>query len=156
MGTPSNIRQQRFGKAGNVVDISSAHARRRTRNAWRILQVVAISSAIGFAAPLAANYFRHDISSVIGSHAAPAAQAVGFTRDAIPICTGGNRAARKVTCLVDGDTGWAHGVKWRLLNIDTPKISSPECSSEYNTAVAARDRLQALMTAGYRINWTPA
>ena len=104
---------------------------------------------IGFAAHMATNYFRDGIGSVIGSQAVPAAQIVGFNRGTIPICSGGNRAARKVTCLVDGDTGWEHGVKWRLL-------STPGCSSEYNTAIAARDRLQALMGAGYRIDWTGA
>ena len=30
-----------------------------------------------------------------------------------PVCSGGNRAARKLTCIVDGDTGWENGVKWR-------------------------------------------
>jgi endonuclease YncB( thermonuclease family) len=40
---------------------------------------------------------------------------------AIDMCSGGDRAARKVTCLVDGDTGWERGVKWRLLDIDAPE-----------------------------------
>lgn len=39
---------------------------------------------------------------------------------ALEICTGPDRAERKVTCLVDGDTGWEAGVKWRLVDVDTP------------------------------------
>jgi endonuclease YncB( thermonuclease family) len=40
---------------------------------------------------------------------------------AIDTCSGGNRAARKVTRIVDGDTIWQAGVKMRLLDIDTPE-----------------------------------
>ena len=29
----------------------------------------------------------------------------------IPVCSGGDRAARKLTCIVDGDIGWERGVK---------------------------------------------
>lgn len=70
---------------------------------------------------------------------------------ALPVCEGGDRAARKLTCIVDGDTGWEAGVKWRMLGIDTPEISSPECEAEYTTGIAARDRLRELMARGYRI-----
>ncbi|MEO1749922.1 MAG: hypothetical protein AAFR27_15140 [Pseudomonadota bacterium] len=49
--------------------------------------------------------------------------AIAYVSDAyaLDICTGGDRAARKVTCLVDGDTGWQNGVKWRLEGVDTPE-----------------------------------
>jgi endonuclease YncB( thermonuclease family) len=60
---------------------------------------------------------------------------------------------RRATCLVDGDTGWENGVKWRLSDVDTPEISSPGCPSELQQGLAARDRLQRLMAAGYTINW---
>src|SRR5690606_633665 len=59
-----------------------------------------------------------------------AVAALAGPAEAIEICSGGNRAARKVTCLVDADTGWERGVKWRLLDIDTPEISRPECPRE--------------------------
>ena len=59
-----------------------------------------------------------------------------------------------MTCLVDGDTGWENGVKWRLSDVDTPEISSPGCSSELQKGLAAaRERLQDLMAAGYTIEW---
>jgi endonuclease YncB( thermonuclease family) len=71
--------------------------------------------------------------------------------DALPLCTGGDRAARKVTCLVDGDTGWEKGVKWRLLDIDTPETSGAECSQERQIGKQATQRLQDLMAGGYRL-----
>ena len=70
---------------------------------------------------------------------------------AIPICSGGDRAVRKVTCLVDGDTGWERGVKWRAIDVDTPEIDHAECQQEKRLGIAARDRLRQLMAGGYRI-----
>jgi endonuclease YncB( thermonuclease family) len=55
------------------------------------------------------------------------------------------------TCLIDGDTGRDNGEKWRLVSIDTPELSEPECENEKRLAVAARDRLRTLLAAGYRI-----
>ncbi len=72
-------------------------------------------------------------------------------RGPIPACSGGDRAARQVTCIVDGDTGWQDGDKWRIANIDTPEISSPECANERSRGYAARDRLRMLMTRGYTL-----
>jgi endonuclease YncB( thermonuclease family) len=43
------------------------------------------------------------------------------------------------TCLIDGDTGRDKGEKWRLMSIDTPELSEPECDNERRLAVAARD-----------------
>ncbi|MEC5292643.1 thermonuclease family protein [Aurantimonas sp. C2-6-R+9] len=74
--------------------------------------------------------------------------------DAIPVCSGGDRAARKLTCIVDGDTGWERGVKWRALDVDTPEISQPECAEERRLGLKARERLRQLMAGGYRIEWT--
>ena len=73
---------------------------------------------------------------------------------AFPICEGPNRTARKVTCLVDGDTGWESGVKWRLQGVDAPELSNPECSNERNLAEDATARLGELMDGGYQIEWT--
>lgn len=70
---------------------------------------------------------------------------------AIEICSGGDRAARKVTCLVDGDTGWEHGAKWRMIGIDTPETAQAECVEERATGKMATLRLQELMAGGYRL-----
>lgn len=71
----------------------------------------------------------------------------------MPICSGGDRAARKVTCIYDGDTGWERGRKWRLLDIDTPELGArdAECKAETQIGRQARDRLRGLMASGYRV-----
>jgi endonuclease YncB( thermonuclease family) len=46
---------------------------------------------------------------------------------AIDVCAGGNRAERKVTCVMDGETIWQDGVKMRLLEIDTPETFQAQC-----------------------------
>jgi endonuclease YncB( thermonuclease family) len=73
-------------------------------------------------------------------------------RTGMTICSGGNRAASGVTCLVDGDTGWENGEKWRIANIDTPELSKPQCAAERRQALAARDRLRSLMAVGYSLS----
>lgn len=70
------------------------------------------------------------------------------------MCSGGNRAARKVTCLVDGDTGWEHGVKWRLKDVDTPEYAAhAECPEEPARAAQATARMLEMMRGGYEIDW---
>ncbi|TPW31186.1 thermonuclease family protein [Pararhizobium mangrovi] len=74
---------------------------------------------------------------------------------AIPICHGSHRAERKVTCLIDGDSGWQDGVKWRYAAIDAPEMGShASCPREKRLAKQSRDRLRALMADGYTVNDT--
>jgi micrococcal nuclease len=79
--------------------------------------------------------------------------AVAMPAHAIDVCTGGNRAARNVTCIYDGDTGWQHGLKWRLVDIDAPEIQDAACPRERTLALRSRDRVAELMRAGYVIHW---
>lgn len=70
----------------------------------------------------------------------------------IDLCKGGNRAARKVTCIVDGDTGWERGVKWRMKGVDTPeKGHRAACAAENRISAKATARLWQLMRGGYRL-----
>ncbi|MFD0916884.1 thermonuclease family protein [Pseudahrensia aquimaris] len=70
----------------------------------------------------------------------------------IGTCSGGNRAARQVTCIVDGDTGWERGVKWRMAGIDTPERGKrAACSAERRKSTEATKRLIQLMRGGYRL-----
>jgi endonuclease YncB( thermonuclease family) len=56
------------------------------------------------------------------------------------------------TCLVDGDTGWQDGTKWRMQGIDAPeKDNKAECESERVKAQASLQRLAELMAPGYMI-----
>lgn len=90
------------------------------------------------------HYIAIALALVIGS--VSAAQAINE-------CSGGNRKARKVTCIVDGDTGWEKGVKWRLKNVDTPERGSrAECSKERILHKKATARLISLMKNGYTLS----
>lgn len=61
-----------------------------------------------------------------------------------PICAGSVR----ITCVVDGDTFWLDGVKYRIADIDTPEISEPRCAEEKALGEQAKVRLQSLLNAG--------
>jgi endonuclease YncB( thermonuclease family) len=54
------------------------------------------------------------------------------------VCHGGNRAARHVTCVVDGDTWWRDGVKYRLACVDAVEIDDMR-------GIEARDELRQLL-----------
>lgn len=56
--------------------------------------------------------------------------------------------ARRVTCVVDGDTLWWHGERLRLIGIDTPESHSPKCRVQSPLAGAATDRLVELLNGG--------
>lgn len=63
-----------------------------------------------------------------------------------PLCHGG----RRVTCVVDGDTFWKDGVKYRLLDIDAPESSydKARCGYERERAAEATQLLQRLLRSG--------
>lgn len=51
-------------------------------------------------------------------------------------------------CVVDGDTFWFRGDKYRIADIDTPETHGPRCAAEGELGSMATRRLQALMNAG--------
>jgi micrococcal nuclease len=51
-------------------------------------------------------------------------------------------------CVVDGDTFWFSGEKYRIADIDTPEIHGPKCAAEGALGARATDRLQTLMNEG--------
>lgn len=61
-----------------------------------------------------------------------------------PVCAGGHR----VTCVVDGDTFWLDGTKYRIADIDTPEVSNFGCAAEKALGDRATARLAALLNAG--------
>lgn len=57
------------------------------------------------------------------------------------------------TCLVDADTGWQDGTKWRFEGVDAPEMDDKaECAAEREKAAKALGRLKSLMTEGYAIS----
>lgn len=52
-------------------------------------------------------------------------------------------------CVVDGDTFWFQGDKYRIADIDTPETHGPRCAAESALGARATQRLQALMNEGH-------
>ena len=87
-------------------------------------------------------------ASLPSPHGTASREPEGENRDGpVALCS----LLQRRTCLIDGDTGRDNGKKWRLISIDTPELSEPECDNERRLGTAARDRLRALLAGGYRI-----
>jgi endonuclease YncB( thermonuclease family) len=54
----------------------------------------------------------------------------------------------RVDCVVDGDTFWYRGEKYRVADINTPEVSSPGCAAEAALGAQATQRLHALLNEG--------
>jgi endonuclease YncB( thermonuclease family) len=52
------------------------------------------------------------------------------------------------TCVVDGDTIWLEGVNIRVLDIDAPEISKPNCLTEKALGLRAKSRLLFWLNEG--------
>ncbi|MGV3490219.1 MAG: thermonuclease family protein [Devosia sp.] len=57
-------------------------------------------------------------------------------------------SASRYTCVVDGDTFWLEGVKYRVADIDTPEVSQPGCAAERALGRRATQRFAELLNAG--------
>lgn len=51
-------------------------------------------------------------------------------------------------CVVDGDTFWFEGEKYRIADIDTPETHPARCAEEAALGAAATERLNGLLNAG--------
>lgn len=61
-----------------------------------------------------------------------------------PTCTNGKRT----TCIVDGDTFWFQGIKYRIIGYDAPEAGDgARCDQERALADRATQQLQHLMSA---------
>ncbi len=142
----------------NVVNLSDKRNKGRRRvlflSGTACLILIMFLFAVGFLHDRQKPALPFELSTMYRQFFSSSLPISNVKRGPIPICSGGNRAGRRVSCLVDGDTGWEAGVKWRLLNVDAPELSSSQCQAERRMALRARQRLQVLMSNGYRIDWT--
>jgi endonuclease YncB( thermonuclease family) len=79
-----------------------------------------------------------------GSTPAPQSVAVDSLSADFGYCHSGGGT----NCVVDGDTFWFRGEKYRIADIDTPETHGPRCEAEGTLGKRATDRLQGLMNAG--------
>lgn len=56
--------------------------------------------------------------------------------------------AKRITCVVDGDTFWVRGEKVRIINIDAPEIQHAKCDAERRLGMVTRQRLGELLSGG--------
>jgi endonuclease YncB( thermonuclease family) len=56
--------------------------------------------------------------------------------------------AKRIDCMVDGDTFWMAGTKIRIADIDTPETPPPRCAREGRLGKAATLKMQAMLNAG--------
>ena len=54
----------------------------------------------------------------------------------------------RVNCVVDGDTFWFEGQKYRLADIDTPETHPPRCAQEARLGTRAIERLRDWLNSG--------
>ena len=62
--------------------------------------------------------------------AASPAPVVTTTPEAALVGDFGRCGFVRITCVVDGDTFWLDGTKYRIADINTPEVSSPQCARE--------------------------
>lgn len=123
-----------------VVDWIEKSKRARRRRRLRLIGLAVVGSVAGGAIGWFGQSFLQR---------APEAQAMQLVSDAdtnvarFSVC---NIVRR--TCVVDGDTFWLEGVKYRIADIDTPEISPPRCEYERELGYRARDRLLVLLNEG--------
>lgn len=125
--------------------------RRRGRAPLRQLLLVA---AAGFVGTLAALHVLSDGAFLTEGKAMAADRPVAWRSSGASVrdfevarfglChTGGGR-----NCVVDGDTFWFAGEKYRIADIDTPETHPPRCSDEARLGRAATVRLQRWLNSG--------
>lgn len=68
----------------------------------------------------------------------------GATASPMPICGTGKR----ITCVVDGDTFWLRGTKYRIADIDAPEVDHARCRAERERGLQATRRLADLLGQG--------
>lgn len=54
----------------------------------------------------------------------------------------------RINCVVDGDTFWLKGTKYRIADINAPEVSNPGCNAEAALGERATSRLVDLLNGG--------
>ena len=116
-----------------------AAARRRSNARWATFWLILI--AFLGAAGIASLLLGALPVRVPGLPVAASGPAVSAS---FPICGSGTR----ITCVVDGDTFWLDGLKYRIADIDTPEIAQAQCAAEKALGDRATRRLADLLNAG--------
>lgn len=123
--------------------------RRRRQNSESNLWLTPMM-AIAFVAALA-GFQRLPVGSEAAPDRAAALLAGGegaAARDALSARFGFCRSGGGRNCVVDGDTFWFAGEKYRIADIDTPETHPARCAEEAALGEAATGRLRDWLNAG--------
>nr|WP_225899643.1 thermonuclease family protein [Croceicoccus gelatinilyticus] len=115
---------------------------KRKVNWWAV--ALAFVSVILIGTGLTMRYGPIAIQTDTAPTTAPVAGPEDTLSASFGICDGGNRQ----NCVVDGDTIWFAGDKIRVLDINTPEISNPQCDRELALGRAATQRMLQLLNDG--------
>lgn len=129
----------KFSKKKKPPNPKSGSAHNRP-NAWAVVvTALAVVAAIFYHPSLNDFALTGPSSSPASNNAGVETQSARFS-----YCfTGGG-----LNCVVDGDTFWFGGEKFRISDIDAPETHSPRCQSEAELGQRATVRLQELLNAG--------
>ena len=129
--------------------VSLAADRRRAKHQGMVLLVTI--AALGFVMGVAAVYAivnAHSLSSqadrLIDWFEAWRGQDAAVQHISMPRC----RGSQQSSCVIDGDTIRLNGERIRLLGIDAPELSRPQCEAERLLARQATIRLSELLSSG--------
>ena len=138
-------------------DFLSTHRRqRRYRKPVRPRGI----GAIRFVTPLMATAFLGTLAALQWSPTIPEgvpARALSAIGGSAEVATPADRLTARfgfchsgggTNCVVDGDTFWFEGEKYRIADIDTPETHPARCAEEAALGRAATQRLQDWMNAG--------
>lgn len=125
-------------RAGGAARFARTRAR-RTVSGPAIVYALCIGLLVGWSAPDWIARVREARGPVFEA-AAPA----DLLSARFSLCHSGGG----VNCVVDGDTFWFAGRKYRIADIDTPETHGPRCAAEGALGAQATTRLQGLMNAG--------
>jgi endonuclease YncB( thermonuclease family) len=113
----------------------------------RFIAVVVLAAVLAF---IAALWLLQGAGRSAGPPPADAASVlpVAGPGDGISARFGLCHSGGGTNCVVDGDTFWLAGEKYRFAGIDTPETHPARCADEQARGDAATLRLQALLNAG--------
>jgi endonuclease YncB( thermonuclease family) len=125
-------------RSGNPLRFHRPPSRRQGLSGPAIVYVVCLGLLLGWYAPI----WMADRPPAILPN-------LSFTRsDTLSADFGFCHSGGGTDCVVDGDTFWFRGEKYRIADIDTPETHGPACSAEGALGARATMRLQALLNAG--------
>ena len=133
-----NTSRQGFGRRGS--------GRRRRSGLLDTLPLLPLALvAVGVGGGLTTMLDGRSLSNwLLGAQRTAAPVAAQLHSGSFGICSGSVR----ITCVVDGDTFWLDGTKFRIADINTPEVSSPQCPQEAALGRRATERLRDLLNAG--------